>query len=469
MKNHFIGRDSSISLLQDLIRKNNEFCQLSIQSIEGIGGVGKSTLLEYAIPRDLLDHYNYLVLKVDGTSTKSKNIYEIVFDLISSAKSDALQNKEARQIFPNTMKVIAEFKYFQMEVFKQFNDKNGDEKGSYEEIKNIVNSILNFGKGINKISPKTKDVVDVEEVEGKIVEIKEVLESLDIMKLETPNFLQKLTLFSKGIELRNSFRNNSIEPLKCALFQDLSAILIEPIEKSKAAPMKIKGIDRLLLIVDDYEALYNYFGDFFFYFLKDELKDAKFQTVAIILGRDSLASTATEWKQHLGRFLRNPIVLRGLEKHEVIELANIYDIDAEKLWEDTKGHPFYIDLWKDAQNSKLSSTKLRQFYERTTKWLDSNQKKWLEKIVFLDVINIQTIEGMGFNADVVHEVFDWFSKEGSLRNTEDDAGAFEFIPFIRSHILSYIKIVDSQKYKMNKIRAREVMQEFEKSETEDQE
>ena len=81
--------------------------------------------------------------------------------------------------------------------------------------------------------------------------------------------------------------------LEEALISDLSAILFKYQEKDwfKPKQKKIIGIDRLLLILDDFEVLQFPLLEFLIGYFLQELKNANFESTLIIIGRDQLQIT----------------------------------------------------------------------------------------------------------------------------------------------------------------------------------
>ncbi|OTG95012.1 hypothetical protein [Acinetobacter sp. ANC 3832] len=444
----FVGRSDSVNELIKIIEEDFDRVKLKIQSIEGPAGIGKSTLFDHCIKQEQLDEKSFLVLRIDGNSSQSKDPVDIICDLLLSAKAYPIQNKQAGQIFPYTTNMIKYYKDFQSELLKEYEKKNPNEDS--EKFINSINRLVSIGKGINSIFPKTAEYINAENMETQFSDLKTPIQDLTILAMETVGFIQKLTLTSDKLSMRNQFRLNPLIPLSQSLFNDLSAILDKPIEKSKPSPSKIKGIDRLLLVIDDYEALQPIISDFLTQNFLKSLKNAGFLSTVVIIGRDSLTATSVDWNQYFDNNMCDPIVLQNLSKKEVLELSSkfgILEVDQqEKIWNETNGYPYYIQLWKEeAQSGGLSSVKLKQFYNRTTRWMTKIQKEWLESIVFLDTIDVQTIGDMGLKNP--QEVKNWFQDEGSIR--DPNANPFKFRAFVKSRILEHIKNSDPTLYKNN--------------------
>ena len=425
-----------------------DFDGLKIQSIEGPAGIGKSTLFDHSIKQELLEGKSYLVLRVDGNSTKSKDPVDVIFDLLTSAKAYAIRDKQAGQIFPYTSNMIKVYKDFQNQLLKEYEQKIS--KDDSERFLKYLNIAVSLSKSINNISPASTNFINAEGIEKELENLKDAIPQLKTLTMETVSFIQKLTLKSDKVNIRNQFRENPLAPFSQSLFNDLSAILDKPIERSKPSPSKIKGIDRLLLVIDDYEALQPLISDFLTKHFLRELNRAGFPSMVVMMGRDSLTATSEDWDQYFNNNMFEPMVLKNLSKAEVFDLTDEFEISEleqkEKIWSETEGYPYYIQLWKEeAQSGGLSSVKLKQFYNRTTRWMNETQKKWLEIIVFLEEINVHTIGLMGI--DNPNEVKNWFQDEGSIR--DPNANPFKFRTFVKSRILEHIKNSDPELYKKN--------------------
>lgn len=450
----FVGRSNNVSELKKSFSK--DFKGLKIQSIEGPAGIGKSTLFMHAITQNILDDKSYLVLRIDGNSTKSRDPVDLIFDLIASAKAESIRDKHAGQIFPYTSNMIKMYKDFQSQLLKEYEQKISQDDS--ETFLKYLNIAVSLSKSINNISPASTKFINAEGIERELENLKEVIPKLKTLTMESVGVIQKLTLKANKVNIRNQFRENPLAPFSQTLLNDLSAILDKPVDKSKPSPSKIKGIDRLLVVIDDYEALQPLISDFLTKYLLRELNRAGFPTMVVILGRDSLSATSEDWDQYFNTNMFEPMVLKNLSRDEVFDLAEEFGISEpeqkNKIWTDTEGYPYYIQLWREeTQSGGLSSVKLKQFYNRTTRWMTETQKKWLESIVFLEGIDAHTIGLMGH--DNPNDIKNWFQDEGSIR--DPNANPFKFRSFVKSRILEHIKNSDPELYKNNLNQAKSVI------------
>lgn len=332
-----------------------------------------------------------------------------------------------------------------------------------DKVLECINFINHVGQAINDISPVTAKFLRIKGIEETFEKIKKHSSEIKILQKEGVNGFQKLTLRSDTINLRNAFRENSTQPLANALLNDLSAILNKSENPWIPAPSKIKGIDRLLLIIDDFEALQDKMIGFLTENFLKALKNANFESKVVILGRDHLANTSPNWEQHFENSLTTPIRLKHLNKNEVIHLAKLYGIEdessQEKMWLDTEGYPYYIQLWRtEMENGGTTATSLKQFYVRMTRWLSENQREWLQQIIFLDEINVDSVGKLGFSKEESLIITDWFQKEASLR--DQHTKTFRFTPFAKSRILEFFKITDPENFILCHQKATAINQEI---------
>ncbi len=253
--------------------------------------------------------------------------------------------------------------------------------------------------------------------------------------------------YGGSTSLRNAIKENACRPLADALVSDLSAILAGYQRKDlfKLKPRKIKDIDRLLLILDDYEMLQDPLGEFLVGHLLPELRVANFQSVVIVIGRDQLEATHPAWDQHLKPNLVSRIDLAPLSRSEMDQLVESYGIreqkEKERAWRDTQGYPFYVQLWIEEMSSGgRTAVMLKRFHDRTTRWMNDREKTWLQNTLFLDEVNIRTLRGMLGNEEDAREAFRWFEREGSVRDTT--SRAFRVREYIRSRLIEYLRVSD---------------------------
>ena len=443
---HFVGRKNAAKQLQSvLIGEKKAGGNLAIQSIEGPGGIGKTCLFDHVADGVDLTSRNYLTLRIDGNSLSVNTVEQAIVSLIDSAKANTILNHTPRYYFPTVQQVVKEIEVIRVEAAAEFK-KIHENKNTNEDFQKFLNWALSAGEKVNDAFPDTKKHINFQKVKNLQPLIEEALPLMKSLQDESPRFWERLGL-GDSTALRNSIKKNACAALSRAFLSDLAAILSGYQKKDtfKATHPKVKGIDRLFLILDDYEKLQDSIGVFLVGHLLSGLNSAEFESVVIILGRDQLEATDPSWDQHFKKHLLPRIALTPLSQPEMNELVESYGVEEpdekERVWRDTQGYPFYVQLWTDELSSGgRSAIMLKRFHDRTTRWMNDQQKKWLQHILFLDEINIRTLQNMLDNEREASEVFNWFQHEGSIRDTSGTA--FRVREYLRSRLVDYLQISD---------------------------
>lgn len=450
-ENHFAGRGVAIKRLHEVMTGQLAAGgNLTIQSIEGPGGIGKSFLFNHAIATTDLSNRNYITLRVDG-SDQSRNLVSALQALIKSADADALLNKPTGIFFPQVDVVVKAIETIKSEVGAEFKELNPGDNDCLQSFLWLFDKALAVGKGLSDLIPFIERNINIDKLQKYRDKLETSIPMIDSLRVEGLNFLEKFGLFSKDRALRNSIRENACRPLADALVSDLSAILkkYRNEDTGKATHKKLKGIDRLLLIIDDFEMLQEPLGEFLVGHFLPELRTANFESVVFILGRDQLEATHPGWGQHLNMNLLRRIDLSPLSKPEMDQLVESYgvvsDVEKERAWNDTQGYPFYVQLWiEEVESGGQGGLMLKRFYDRTTRWMRPVEKEWLHHVLFLDKVNIRILGYMLGDKYSPEEVQNWFEGEGSIRDTSGKG--FRVREYIRSRLIEYISERDPDLY-----------------------
>ena len=186
--------------------------------------------------------------------------------------------------------------------------------------------------------------------------------------------------------------------------------------------LSIKPIDRLLLVIDDYEKLQESLGEFLVSHFLPALRNVPFESVVVLIGRYQLEVTHPAWDQHLKPTLMKRVVLDPLTQKEMDELVEACGIQTQsengRAWQDTQGYPLYFQLWiEEAASGGRSAVMLKRFSDRTTRWMHDREKRWLQLTLFLDEVNMQTLRSFTNDAQEAEDAFRWSEREGSVRDT----------------------------------------------------
>jgi len=257
---HFVGRQDAVNHLADLLTGfKRSGGQLTVQSIEGPGGIGKTCLFNHVLESIDLSDRKYLTLKidgnVDGSSTSAQSIVRAVSRLVDSAEADAIRDKPAGYYFQQVGRAIKAIEMIRSLAVAEFQKKHPDNENGRAALVRFLDLAFELGKRLNDAIPITKKHINVREFEKSKHLLEEIVPTLASLQEEGANFWERrFAKFSESRALRNSIKENACKVLASALISDLSAILkrYRAADRGRAMHRKVPGIDRLLLIFDDY-------------------------------------------------------------------------------------------------------------------------------------------------------------------------------------------------------------------------
>ena len=446
----FVGRTDALQEIQlALLRSTHTDEKMIIQSVEGSGGIGKSRLLDHALNNTDLKPLNYLTLRLNGNELGDHpTLDNAIYKLIEKASAPTLDKRPRGDSFPKVTKALSTIAKIRTAAIEELQKKHPNEKDVAIRFQWTLDSLLKLGKGINSVIPKTKDYVNCDAIQKGAKEglPPETYESLMSLQLEKPGFLERLKI-RRSVAERNAIKANAPQVLSDALMSDISSLLVGYQKKDfwQAGRGKLKGVKRLLLILDDYEHLEKTLGDFLLTYFLPALRVAHFETTVIIIGRDQLVSTSTAWDQHIKTSLLPPITLPHLSRTEMdqlVEASGVTDTsEKERAWRDTEGYPLNVELWiEEAKSGGRSALMLRRFYERQTRWMSDKEKFWLQHVQFLEAVNKRTLQKMLGNPEEATQALYWFEREGSVRDTLKHT--YQVREYIRSRLIDYLNLVD---------------------------
>ena len=127
--------------------------------------------------------------------------------------------------------------------------------------------------------------------------------------------------------------------------------------------------------------------------------------------------------------------------------------EKERVWRDTQGYPYHVEFWiEEAEAGGRTAVMLQRFFDRTTHWMDDREKHWLRHALFLDEVNIRTMQAMIGDEKQGEEAFDWFKREASVRDTS--APVFRVREYVRSRLIDYLRICDPARHDLLQERGR---------------
>jgi hypothetical protein len=421
---HFVGRNDAVKRVQDVL-KGREVAdsKLTVLSIEGPGGIGKTFLYEHAVAGVDLTDREYLTLRADGSDPSARTLVRAVARMVDGADAGAIRDRPSGYYFPSVDQVVKEIETIRSKAAAEFQRRYPNDENARRALLRFLDLAFEAGKRINDAIPITKKHIDFHELDVIRRLLEDTIPLMDSLREESAGFWECLGL-GGSITLRNAIKENACQPLAEALVSDLGAILFGYEWKRVFKPVhsKIKGIDRLLFVLDDYEMLQNPLAEFLTGHLLPALKAARFQSLVIVIGRDRLEVTHPAWSQHFKPNLLPRVVLAPLSRPEMDQLVESYGVTAheekERAWLDTQGYPFYVQLWiEEVAAGARSAVMLKLVHDRTTRWMNDRQKGWLQNALFLDEVNVRTLRSMIGNKEEAVEAAEWFQVEGSVRDT----------------------------------------------------
>jgi len=440
----FVGRDDPVRKLTGWLNGEGWRSPVSIVSVSGPGGIGKTFLLEHAMRLAGLERRNYLRLRVSGV-TDARTLGQIVCqDLLQSCSQvDVTGNG----YFTETRKNLEALRFIdaqaRMEVEAQVSGN--------PELKQTVLEVFRVGAGVQAALPFLKKHVDVTKVK------EEHLDAVLGLLEKTKAYAQEDRVWGgffpdvRGSGRRNRLRAASGATIADGLVGDLAAILsrYRDADKKRPMPRKVPGLDRLLLVIDDFESVANVLNPFLGEHLVPKLARAGVETLLVVLGRDRLTDTDSVWKQQHDALLLGELRLSPFRREEGEALVRSCGITADavlaRILNETACYPYLlmgeIEAELDGGSTALG---LKNFFDRTTRWMTPVQRKWLLSICFLDEINEESIASMLPSEDS-GVVLDWFKKEASVRSPT--ATNWEVLPIIRSRVCAYCKLDSPKRYR----------------------
>lgn len=408
--------------------------QVDIFGISGYGGVGKSYLLNQVFSSvDPLSR-GYLRITVDGSDASILGDFMGLYNHRFAPKAVPL-GKPNFDYFPHARTLVRE----RAKIAKSV--EGAIEKADIPEAaKKAARLIFLAGTTVNKYSEKSKEAVDFEAlqeagaVEGIDTAI-DLLGTLGVMvgSSRLPGPVKNVL----GITYRERLKTDLHGLAADEWIADLCASLNRPQrrDRHRLFDSPIEGLDRMLLVIDDFEILGKTIADFVAAALVPALENANFHSTVIILGRDALPDAHVSFQHHLSHLVRDKIRLEKFPDgiaEQMFREAGHPDSEIPTLMAESQGYPFLVSLLCEAKGGSVSF--YQQFYERTTRWMTPVQKQWVIPLCYLERVTEPAIEEMLPDAPA-SAVMEWFKHEASLR--DPNAEWYVIAPYIRRTLKEY--------------------------------
>ncbi|MBU0967305.1 MAG: hypothetical protein KKA54_13100 [Proteobacteria bacterium] len=428
------SRPSEFKTVLDWLNSPAKPGQINIFGISGYGGIGKSYLLSQVLEHEKPVSKGYLTVKIDGADPSILGDFMALYDR-KFAPRTIPHGKAGYDYFPHVRYLARQHASFSKDVETALKKST-----SPEDVKKAAGWIFRGASVLNKCIPKTKDYIDFDYLR-KVGVDKRVDEAIEL--LASLQAIAK-TSWLPG-PLKDVLRITYRERLKADLYRlsadewvaDLCAILNRYQRKDfyRLNHSPIKGLGRLLLVIDDFEILGKTIIDFVTTALFPVLERANFHSTVIILGRDTLSDAHISFQHHLSHLVRDKIRLERFPDKIAQQMfldAGYADGVISTLMDESQGYPFLVTLLCEAKGGSVSF--YQQFYERTTRWMTPTEKSWVLPLCYLDRITEDSIQAM-LPDTPAFVVMAWFKHEASLR--DPNAEWYSIAPYIRRTLKEY--------------------------------
>lgn len=434
-----IHRDSEVTRLMRIIETMKD--GLNICGINGPGGVGKSFFVEYVLAQLDFRADGLLYLNVNGADAQNRGDFISLIGDQLTPRTLPPPAKPQTDYFPHVRDIISIHRELINQVTNELNRKQVS-----DDIKELILTSLRMGRIVNKVIPKTQEYLDVAAVEKSELseiagDVYDQIRSLETLKESTaiPGPFRDIL----GITRKNSVRRDLYGTVSDALVTDLSAAIsgYRKKDRFKLTQRPIAGMKKLLIVIDDFEALAETLGDFLVGKFIPQLADADFSSLIVIIGRDDLETSHVGLAQHCKKFIRDEIRIEPLPSKESVDLLQSAGVSSERsiiLYELTQGLPFLLNLVIEELKSGDGETALflAKFFTRTTRWMTPREKEWFGKLCYLSEVNEDTLAWI-FPVTEVSIIQKWFERD-SVR--DPSSRTFRVRPLIRDKVLRYQEI-----------------------------
>jgi len=436
--------------------------QLRIVGISGPGGVGKSYLLRHVL--DVAEAPGaeppprWLKLGVDGSNEQARGDFFAIVDGQLARHSLLPPARPKRDYFPQLRKVASVHRSLVEAVAAEL-----DAGAAPPEVKVAALALLKAGRRLNKVVPKTRELFDAAtasdaDVGPTLDEAWRLVSSLRALRTSTalPGPLRD----ALGTTYRGRVKNDLYNVTADALVTDLAAALghTRGPDLLRFTHPPIPGAERLLLILDDFEALAPTLEEFLVGALVPQLAEAAFPVTLVILSRDELGAMHPAWDQHCKEYRRDEdqIHLAPFGHEAALDLlaqAGVPEARREQLYQDTQGFPFLLSLLIEELGAEGADSALflRKFFDRTSRWMTEREREWFVRVCYLDSVNVDTLAPL-FPGENVEAIQDWFEKEASIRDPA--APVFRVRPLIREKVRRYLELRSPSRHRELTERAR---------------
>lgn len=439
----FVGRVSELDQLKQHIQKfaaaPSSTNGLQIVSVSGSGGVGKTFLLDEVLDETRTILKQALMVKVDASNEHLLKEFTLIVDQMLAPIELPQPAKAKHDYFPASRSLLRR----QLQLIGMVEAEISNNQELSDQIKSVA-------KALYRLSPAIKFIPKVGPAAAVALKGMETLKFEEYVKpaldaIEGLNSLkEKGGLFANPLTKRRftALRHSPYEAISEAYVSDLSAML-RGYQKDdrwrRLTHPPINGMNRLLLIVDDFESVVRVIGTFLVESLLPRLKNASFSTLVVILGRDSVYEADKDFAHHLAGNTVEPIRLERFTESEGVKYLMEFgytEAESREWYRKSRGLPFILKLLAEnrTDEEKQSAIFYKRFYERTTRPMSPAERNWLTPICYLDKVNEGTIKVM-LPREEAALVMAWFANDGSVRDVKSPD--YCVTPYVRHMLLEH--------------------------------
>jgi hypothetical protein len=434
--NHIIGRKSEITELKSALATPKE--KFEIISVSGMGGVGKTYLLTHVMQQIEPERQGRLVVWVDASAKgMADNFMRIVSEMMAPLHIRGISHSIKKDFFPQVRKLEKTYRAECDALLASLGPGEQETNSETLELtREAIQLLLRIGVAFNRKSNGKRRVGNVlleQSLEQATDKAFDFIQKFCNQDSKLPGVLQDWF----GQTYTRKVRTQLFDVASEALMGDLTAMLRRWQTKdiAKLTQSKVRELDRLLLVIDDFEILGKTLSPFLLGHFLPALRSADFSSQVIILCRDSLVDADPGFEQHFATDTRLKISLSPFPSDDAVPFlveAGYSEEKARAIYNDCRGLPFLLTAF--AEGSNQSALFYQRIFERTTRWMTDEQKEWLIALCYLDEVNEDSVSAMlpDHKAKIIVE---WFSHEASVR--QQDGLRFAVNPLIREMVLQH--------------------------------
>lgn len=407
--------------------------RLSIVDLHGPGGVGKSWLVRRVLDDLQPMASGWLTLRVDASEARH-DLFRLLHQLFARAPGPPAP--AGVDLFPHVREVDAAAD----RLVKEVDQELARTPGAPPEVRAAAVALLRAGRRLHVLTERRSPWLGLTELVREDHATTTLDAAADLLRsaraLRDAGWLPGPLRTALGVTLAARVRRDVLGAVSDAAVLDLTAALVGTRREGwyRLTERRVVGLDRLLLVLDDWEALAPVLQPWLLGGFLERLARAPFQTVILIVGRDPLVAMDPGWDQHAAAWLRDSVTLAPFSEEEATAWMAERHIAPERfaeLWEASRGYPFLLDAL--AEGPQASMLSLRRFADRVTRWMSPTEQRWLQEVVHLDRVDADTLRA-AFDPAEVPRVLAWFEREASVR--DPDAPVWRVRPSIREKLLA---------------------------------